>query len=221
MKLKVVDVKGADIESIEVEDSVFGITPNEPVVHQVLVAQLAARRSGSANTKPRGEVRGSTRKLRRQKGLGMARVGSNRTPVRRGGGVAFGPKPRNYTQRLPRKMKHLAICSVLSDRIVKEKITVVDSIELDKPSTKSMINIFNELGISESSLIVTEGIDRIIVRSARNIPHTGVTQADILSVIDMLSFEHMLLTVDAVRQIENLWGKDSKVSTSSESEGDV
>ena len=127
MKLKVVDVKGADIESIEVEDSVFGITPNEPVVHQVLVAQLAARRSGSANTKTRGEVRGSTRKLRRQKGLGMARVGSNRTPVRRGGGVAFGPKPRNYTQRLPRKMKHLAICSVLSDRIVKEKITVVDS----------------------------------------------------------------------------------------------
>ena len=221
MKLKVVDVKGADIESIEVEDSVFGITPNEPVVHQVLVAQLAARRSGSANTKTRGEVRGSTRKLRRQKGLGMARVGSNRTPVRRGGGVAFGPKPRNYTQRLPRKMKHLAICSVLSDRIVIEKITVVDSIELDKPSTKSMINIFNELGISESSLIVTEGIDRIIVRSARNIPHTGVTQADILSVIDMLSFEHMLLTVDAVRQIENLWGKDSKVSTSSESEGDV
>ena len=221
MKLKVVDVKGADIESIEVEDSVFGITPNEPVVHQVLVAQLAARRSGSANTKTRGEVRGSTRKLRRQKGLGMARVGSNRTPVRRGGGVAFGPKPRNYTQRLPMKMKHLAICSVLSDRIVKEKITVVDSIELDKPSTKSMINIFNELGISESSLIVTEGIDRIIVRSARNIPHTGVTPADILSVIDMLSFEHMLLTVDAVRQIENLWGKDSKVSTSSESEGDV
>ena len=221
MKLKVVDVKGVDIESIEVEDSVFGITPNEPVVHQVLVAQLAARRSGSANTKTRGEVRGSTRKLRRQKGLGMARVGSNRTPVRRGGGVAFGPKPRNYTQRLPRKMKHLAICSVLSDRIVKEKITVVDSIELDKPSTKSMINIFNELGISESSLIVTEGIDRIIVRSARNIPHTGVTQADILSVIDMLSFEHMLLTVDAVRQIENLWGKDSKVGTSSESEGDV
>ena len=221
MKLKVVDVKGVNIESIEVEDSVFGITPNEPVVHQVLVAQLAARRSGSANTKTRGEVRGSTRKLRRQKGLGMARVGSNRTPVRRGGGVAFGPKPRNYTQRLPRKMKHLAICSVLSDRIVKEKITVVDSIELDKPSTKSMINIFNELGISESSLIVTEGIDRIIVRSARNIPHTGVTQADILSVIDMLSFEHMLLTVDAVRQIENLWGKDSKVSTSSESEGDV
>ena len=221
MQLKVVDVNGVNIESIEVEDSVFGITPNEPVVHQVLVAQLAARRSGSANTKTRGEVRGSTRKLRRQKGLGMARVGSNRTPVRRGGGVAFGPKPRNYTQRLPRKMKHLAICSVLSDRIVKEKITVVDSIELDKPSTKSMINIFNELGISESSLIVTEGIDRIIVRSARNIPHTGVTQADILSVIDMLSFEHMLLTVDAVRQIENLWGKDSKVSTSSESEGDV
>ena len=221
MKLKVVDVKGVNIESIEVEDSVFGITPNEPVVHQVLVAQLAARRSGSANTKTRGEVRGSTRKLRRQKGLGMARVGSNRTPVRRGGGVAFGPKPRNYTQRLPRKMKHLAICSVLSDRIVKEKITVVDSIELDKPSTKSMINIFNELGISESSLIVTEGIDRIIVRSARNIPHTGVTQADILSVIDMLSFEHMLLTVDAVRQIENLWGKSSKVGSSSDSEGDV
>lgn len=221
MKLKVVDVKGADIESIEVDDSVFGITPNEPVVHQVLVAQLAARRSGSANTKTRGEVRGSTRKLRRQKGLGMARVGSNRAPVRRGGGVAFGPKPRKYTQRLPRKMKHLAICSVLSDRIVKEKITVVDSIELEKPSTKSMINIFNELGINESSLIVTEGIDRIIVRSARNIPHTGVTQADILSVIDMLSFEHMLLTVDAVRQIENLWGNSSKASTPSELEGEA
>ncbi|MBG93105.1 MAG: 50S ribosomal protein L4 [Chloroflexi bacterium] len=221
MKLKVVDVKGADLESIEVEDSVFGITPNEPVVHQVLVAQLAARRSGSANTKTRGEVRGSTRKLRRQKGLGMARVGSNRTPVRRGGGVAFGPKPRKYTQRLPRKMKHLAICSVLSDRVLNEKITVVNSIELEKPSTKSIINIFDELGISGPSLIVTEDIDQTIVRSTRNIPRTSVTQADILSVIDMLSFEHMLLTVDAVRRIEDLWGSrsNSKVDTLSEVEG--
>jgi len=194
-------------------------------VHQVLVAQLAARRSGSANTKTRGEVRGSTRKLRRQKGLGMARVGSNRAPVRRGGGVAFGPKPRKYTQRLPRKMKHLAICSVLSDKVVNEKITIVDSIALEKPSTKSIINIFDILGINGSSLIVTEGIDHVIVRSARNIPHTDVTQADILSVIKMLSFEHILLTVDAVRQIENLWGnrsKDSlKIGSSSKSEGEV
>ena len=221
MKLKVVDVTGADIESIEVEDSVFGITPTAPVVHQVLVAQLAARRSGSANTKTRGEVRGSTRKLRRQKGLGMARVGSNRTPVRRGGGVAFGPKPRKYTQRLPRKMKHLAISSVLSDRILNEKITVVDSIELEKPSTKSIINIFNELGINESSLIVTEGVDRIIVRSANNIPHTSDTQEDILSVIDMLSFEHMVLTDDAVRRIENLWGNNSRITLSSEPKGEA
>lgn len=225
MKLKVVDVKGTDLESIEVDDSVFGIIPNEPVVHQVLVAQLAARRSGSANTKTRGEVRGSTRKLRRQKGLGMARVGSNRAPVRRGGGVAFGPKPRKYTQRLPRKMKHLAICSVLSDKIINEKITVVDSIVLEKPSTKSIINILDVLGINESNLIVTKEIDHIIVRSARNIPHTSVTQADILSVVKMLSFEHILLTVDAVRQIENLWGnksKDSlKISVSSKSEGEV
>ena len=137
MELPVRNAAGDALDPIEVDAAVFGIAPNEAVVHQTLVAQLAARRGGHHSTKSRGEVRGSTAKIRRQKGLGMARMGSNRSPIRRGGGVAFGPKPRSYTQRLPKRMRRLALRSVLSARVRDERLHVVDDIAFEAPSTRA------------------------------------------------------------------------------------
>jgi len=208
MKLQVLDTGGNEVEQIDVDETVFGIEPNEPVVHQTLLAQLAARRSGSANTKSRGEVRGSTRKLRRQKGLGMARVGSNRAPTRRGGGVAFGPKQRSYVQRLPKRMRRLAIRSVLSSRVADGRLKVVQGLGIEEPSTKEMKALLAAIEVGRSSLVVTGAADQIAQRSARNLPGTRVMPADTLNVADMLSHGTLLLTVDAVRRVEALWGGD-------------
>ncbi|MEE8337325.1 MAG: 50S ribosomal protein L4 [Dehalococcoidia bacterium] len=206
MKLNVVDAAGKKLKPIEVDDAVFGIEPNEAVVHQTLVAQLAARRSGSANTKSRGEVRGSTRKIRRQKGLGMARMGSNRSPIRRGGGVAFGPSQRSYVKKLPKRMRRLAIRSVLASRVAEERLTVVDSLGMEQPSTKAAKALLGALEIERSALIVTGGADRMAMLSVRNVPGVSVTPADTLSVAEMLGHQRLVLTVDAVRRIEALWG---------------
>jgi large subunit ribosomal protein L4 len=206
MKLQVVDFSGQATQEIEVDDSVFGIEPNEPVVHQTLLAQLAARRSGTHNTKTRGQVRGSTRKIRRQKGLGMARQGGIRAPQHRGGGVVFGPTTRDYTQKLPKRMRRLAIRSVLSARAADGRLKVVEGPAMDTPSTKSIIRLLEATGAGNSSLIVTAGADRVMLKSARNIEGASSTGADTLNVADMLSHHSLVLTVDAVRRVETLWG---------------
>ena len=206
MQLAVRDAAGADLDPIEVDDAVFGIEPNEAVVHQTLVAQLAARRGGNASTKSRGEVRGSKAKLRRQKGLGMARVGSNRSPIRRGGGVAFGPRPRSYTQKLPKRMRRLAIRSVLSSRAAEGRLHVVDDLGVGEPSTKAAVGLLANLGIERSALLVTGEPDRAALLSTRNIPGVRAMPADVLNVADMLAHRSLVLTVDAVRRAEALWG---------------
>ncbi len=208
MKLQVLDAAGQSVEEIDADDAVFGIEPNEPVVHQTLLAQLAARRSGSANTKSRGEVRGSTRKLRRQKGLGMARVGSANSPIRGGGGVAFGPKQRSYVQKLPKRMRRLAIRSVLSARAADGRLKVINDLGLEQPSTSGMKAVLDAAESGRSVLIVTGESDTNVLRSARNIPGADVLPADTLNVADMLGHGSLLLTVDAVRRIEALWGGD-------------
>ena len=206
MKLDVVDAAGKKLDPIDVDDAVFGIEPNEAVVHQTLVAQLAARRSGTATTKTRGEVRGSTRKIRRQKGLGMARMGSNRSPIRRGGGVAFGPSQRSYVKKLPKRMRRLAIRSVLASRAAEERLIVVDSLGMEQPSTKVAKAMLDALEVERSALIVTGDADRVAMLSVRNGPGVDMTPADTLNVADMLSHQSLILTVDAVRRIEALWG---------------
>lgn len=208
MKLQVLDAAGQSVEEIDVDDAVFGIEPNEPVVHQTLLAQLAARRSGSANTKSRGEVKGSTRKLRRQKGLGMARVGSANSPIRRGGGVAFGPKQRSYVQKLPKRMRRLAIRSVLSSRAADGRLKVLNGFGLDAPSTSGMAAVLAAAETGRSALLVTGEADATVRRSARNLPGVDVLPADTLNVADMLAHGTLVLTVDAVRRIEALWGGD-------------
>ena len=206
MELPVRNAAGDALDPIEVDEAVFGITPNEAVVHQTLVAQLAARRGGHHSTKSRGEVRGSTAKIRRQKGLGMARMGSNRSPIRRGGGVAFGPKPRSYAQRLPKRMRRLALRSVLSARVRDERLHVVDELAFEAPSTRAARGLLEALGIERSVLIVTGGADRTAFLSARNLRGADVVPADVLNVADLLAHHSVLLTVDAVRRAEALWG---------------
>lgn len=206
MKLNVRDATGADLEAIEADDAVFAIEPNGPVVHQALLAQLAARRAGSATVKSRGQVRGSTAKIRRQKGLGMARAGSIRSPLQRGGGVVFGPQARSYRQRLPKRMRRLALRSVLSARTAEERVFVVDSLGLDEPSTAAAEALLSNLGIGRSTLIVTAQPDRAAHLSMRNLGGARVLPADTLNVADLLSHHTTILTVDAVRRIEELWG---------------
>ena len=206
MRLEVRDAAGKKLESIDVQDAVFAIEPNEAVVHQTLLAQLAARRAGTASTKTRSEVRGSTRKIHRQKGLGMARMGSNRSPLRRGGGVVFGPSPRSYAQRLPKRMRRLAIRSVLASRAQEARLHVVSDLGFDQPSTKAVISLLSNLNVGRSTLIVTGAADRAAYLSARNVPGARVLPADTLNVADMLSHHAILLTVDAVRRVEELWG---------------
>ena len=206
MRLQVLDAAGQAAEAIDVDDAVFGVEPNEGVVHQTLLAQLAARRAGLANTRTRGEVRGSTKKVRRQKGLGMSRQGGIRSPLQRGGGVVFGPSTRDYTQRLPKRMRRLAIRSVLSSRVAEERLKVVSDLGLGVPSTKAVLAMLEATGAGSSALIVTGVADRMALKSARNVDGTRVVPADTLNVADMLAHKTLVLTVDAVRRIEALWG---------------
>ncbi len=212
MKLQVLDAAGQPGEMIDVDDAVFGIDPNEAVVHQTLLAQLAARRSGLANTRSRGEVAGSTKKTRRQKGLGMSRQGGVRSPTHRGGGVVFGPSSRDYTQKLPKRMRRLAIRSVLSSRASEERLTVISGLGLSGPSTKAVVALLEATGAGNSALIVTAAADRTALKSARNVDGARVVPADTLNVADMLAHKTLVLTVDAVRRIEALWGGERAAS---------
>jgi large subunit ribosomal protein L4 len=208
VKLPVYSAQGAKLKPIAVDDAVFAIKPNLAVVHQAFVAQRANQRAGSASTKTRSEVRGSTAKIRIQKGTGRARAGPIRSPLRRGGGVAFGPKPRSYRQALPKRMKRLAIRSVLSGKVADGRLMVVKELALEKPRTKDMVSVLSSLGIERSALIVTGEPDRSVHVSARNIPKTKVLPADYLNVLDMLTHRALVMTVAAVRRCEALWGGD-------------
>lgn len=156
MQVPVHNTSGEIIEQIEINDAVFGVPFNVNVVHQALVRQLANARVGTANTKTRGEVDGSTRKLFRQKGTGHARQGSIRAPHRRGGGIVFGPKPRSYRQDMPKKMRRLALRCVLSSKAAEGDLRIVDKLDLDKPSTKEMARILNNLKVDSTALVVME-----------------------------------------------------------------
>jgi large subunit ribosomal protein L4 len=190
------------LKPIAVDDQVFAIKPNLAVVHQAFVAQRANQRAGSASTKTRSEVRGSTAKVRIQKGTGRARAGPASAPQRRGGGVAFGPKSRSYRQALPKRMKRLAIRSVLSGKVADGRLVV------ENPRTKDMVSVLANLGIERSALIVTGEPDRSVHISARNISKTKVVPAAYLNVLDMLTYRVLVMTVAAVRRCEALWGGD-------------
>jgi large subunit ribosomal protein L4 len=208
MKLPVHDAAGKEVDSIEVDDAVFGIEPNGPVVHQAFVASMANRRVGSANTKTRGEVAGSTAKIRRQKGTGASRQGSKRAPHHRHGGIVFGPRPRSYAKALPKKMRRLAIRSLLSAKAADGSLRVVSGLPNGAPSTKAMAGVLQALGFARSVLVVTGETDASVRSSARNLANVHLLPAAYINVADLLASQGLLMTVDAVRGAEALWGGD-------------
>jgi len=206
MELAVVTSAGEPDGTIEVDESVFGIEPNAHVIHQVLLAQLANRRAGTASTKTRGEVAGSTVKIQRQKGLGRARQGSARAPHRRHGGIVFGPKPRKYTQRIAKMVRRLAIRSVLSAAAREGSLVVVRDLEFSVPKTRIMREILARLSLTNSTLVVTAEADEVIKRCAANLPRVKTLAAPYLNVADLTSHAGLLMTVDALRRAEAQWG---------------
>ncbi|MAL81287.1 MAG: 50S ribosomal protein L4 [Acidimicrobiaceae bacterium] len=192
--LKMKNAAGKEAGSVEVDDAVFGVQPNVPVMHQVVTAQLAARRSGTQSTKTRSEVRGGGAKPFRQKGTGNARQGSIRAPHFSGGGIALGPKPRKYNQRTPKKMVRLALHSALSDRVNDECVTVVDSWSFSQPSTKEGVKALAALGIEGRVLIVLGAGDENAAMSFRNIPEVQLISMHELNAYDVLCNDHILFT---------------------------
>jgi large subunit ribosomal protein L4 len=212
MQLKVYDVSGAEVDTIEADDSVFGLPPHHAAMRQALLAQLANRRAGSANTKTRGEVRGSTRKIRRQKGTGASRQGAIRAPHHRHGGISFGPKPRSYKQALPKRIRRLAIRSAISAKVEDGELKVIQGLQVDAPKTKTIANALRGLDFTRSVLLVTGTPDRTLLLSARNLPGTKTLSADYLNVVDLLSHRGVVMTVEAVRRAEALWGGERATS---------
>jgi len=188
------DSKGADKGTVELSDEVFGIEPNVPVMHQVVVAQLAAKRSGTQSTKTRAEVAGGGAKPWKQKGTGRARAGTIRAPQWRGGGVALGPKPRKYDQKTPKKMKRLALRSALSDRAAEDKVRVVGSWDFDAPRTKDALAALEALGVTGRALVVIEPTDRAAQRSFRNLPKVHVITPGELNTYDVLVSDYVVFT---------------------------
>ena len=207
MQVPVYNLTGEVVEHIEVSDGVFAVPFNQAVVHQAMVRQHANARQGTASTKTRSEVSGSSGKLFRQKGTGMARAGSRRSPLRRGGGITFGPRPRNYRQAMPKKMRQLALRCVLSAKIGDGELMILEQLKLEEPKTKEMARILAALGVDSSALIVTVEPEESVVKSARNLAGIKTLPANLLNVVDILSHKRLLMTVAAIRMVERLWGK--------------
>ena len=205
-EVAVYNMAGAQVSEMELSDSVFGIEPNEAVVHQVVKAQLANRRVGTASTKTRGMVRGGGRKPWRQKGTGRARVGSRRSPIWRGGGTVFGPHPRDYSIRIPKKVRRLALKSVLSDKLNNGEIVVLEALSFEEPKTKRIIEVLNALNVFEKALVVTADGDINVTKSARNIPGVKPVRADFINVYDLLAYDKLVITKDAVAKMEEVYG---------------
>jgi len=207
MQIPVYNLAGEVIEHIKISDLVFAAPFNEGVVHQAMLRQRANARQGTASTKTRGQVSGSSRKLFRQKGTGLARAGSKKSPLRRGGGITFGPHPRDYGQAMPKKMRQLALRCALSAKAGDGELKVLEELELEEPKTKRMVEILSALEVDSSALIVTSEPKDNVIKSARNIQRTKTMPANLLNVLDILSYKNLLMTVPAVRKAEQLWGE--------------
>ncbi len=217
MQLDVYNQKGEKVSKIVLSDAVFGVPFNEAVVHQALLMQLANRRLGTADTKTRGEVAKSTRKLFAQKHTGRARRGGANSPLLKGGGVAFGPHQRSYRQAMPKKMRRLALKCVLSAKANSGALKVIDKLELDQPKTKEMLDMLVALGIDTTVIIATSGTADYAFKSARNLAGVKMVPASLLNVADLLSYQGLIMTKAAVQKAEELWeqGKGVKSATGS------
>jgi large subunit ribosomal protein L4 len=198
--VKLTQASGKASGNVDLDDSLFSVEPNGPVMHQVVTAQLAARRAGTQSTKTRAEVRGGGAKPWRQKGTGRSRQGSIRSPQWRGGGVALGPKPRSYRQRTPKKMIRLALASALSDRLADDKVKVLDDWGIDAPSTKAAKEVLGKLDLDGRVLVVLTRDDEAVWKSLRNLPDVHVLTTDQLNAYDVLVSDYVVFTKDSLPQ---------------------
>ncbi|ADM36177.1 50S ribosomal protein L4 [Bacillus subtilis] len=203
-KVALYNQNGSTAGDIELNASVFGIEPNESVVFDAILMQRASLRQGTHKVKNRSEVRGGGRKPWRQKGTGRARQGSIRSPQWRGGGVVFGPTPRSYSYKLPKKVRRLAIKSVLSSKVNDNNIIVLEDLTLDTAKTKEMAAILKGLSVEKKALIVTADANEAVALSARNIPGVTVVEANGINVLDVVNHEKLLITKAAVEKVEEV-----------------
>lgn len=218
MEAKLFNQSGAEIGTIEIAESIFGIEPNIPVMHQAAVRQQANARLGTHDTRGRGEVAGSTRKLYRQKGTGRARQGSVRAPHRKGGGVAHGPHPRSYYKAMPRKMRRLAVRSALSAKFAADEILFVDALSFEQPRTKDMLACLSSLQLNGKTLIVLDSKNENVQRSANNLPGVKTLLAHYLNVVDLLSYDNVVISRTAVDVVEGYLGQGLNVADDANNE---
>lgn len=204
MEVDVRNLSGEKVGQMELDDRVFGIEPNRAVVHQVVVAQLANRRQGTADTRTRAQVRGGGSKPWRQKGTGRARQGSRRAPHWRGGGIVFGPHPRSYRQAVPRKVRRLALRSSLSDKVATGELMVVDRFVVEDGRTKTLIQTLGALGVQGKVIIVLSERDEVVRRASGNLPNVHVALPNGLSLLDLLSADVVLFSREAVQPVTDL-----------------
>lgn len=204
-KVDVYDLKGKKVSDIELADSVFGIEPNENIVHSVLVNYLANQRQGTQSTKTRAEVSGGGKKPWRQKGTGRARQGSTRSPQWIKGGIALGPKPRSYRYTVNKKERRLAIKSILSSKVLEKELTVVDKLEVKEIKTKTMAKALVDLKVEGKTLIVLPENNRNVYMSARNIEGVKAITANNINVFDLLKYTNLILSVDTVKKLEEVY----------------
>jgi large subunit ribosomal protein L4 len=206
MQVPVFDMQGKKISEAELRDDIFAAPVSQALMHQALVRQLANARLGAHKTKTRGQVRGGGRKPWRQKGTGRARQGSIRAPQWRGGGTVFGPTPRSYRQKMPRKMRRQALRSALSVKAAESQVVLLDALEMTEPKTKQILGILQNLGVDSSALILLPQRDEVILRSVRNLPKVRTLVAQYLNVRDLLMFEYVLVPLASLEVIEGILG---------------
>ena len=203
-KVAVYNMEGKEVDSIELNDSIFGVEINEHLVHMAVLQQLANNRQGTQKAKTRSEVRGGGRKPWRQKGTGHARQGSTRSPQWTGGGAVFAPTPRDYSFKLNKKEKRAALKSALTSRVVENKFVVVDELKLDEIKTKKFVEVLKNLNV-EKALVVLNDMDEKVIASAANIPTVKTTQTNELNVFDVLKYDTVVVTKAAVATIEEVY----------------
>lgn len=205
-KVSLFNQTGSQVGEIELNDAVFGIEPNESVVFDAVIAQRASLRQGNHKVKNRSEVAGGGRKPWRQKGTGRARQGSIRSPQWRGGGTVFGPVPRSYSYKLPKKVRRLALRSALSAKVLEENIIVLEGLAFDAPKTKEFVKVLSNLSVAKKTLVVTAELDENVALSARNIPGVTVVSATGVNVLDLVGHDKLVITKAAVEKVEEVLG---------------
>ncbi|MFF2754671.1 50S ribosomal protein L4 [Psychrobacillus sp. NPDC058041] len=205
-KVSLFNQTGASVGEIELNDKVFGIEPNESVLFEAIIAQRASLRQGNHKVKNRSEVAGGGRKPWKQKGTGRARQGSIRSPQWRGGGIVFGPTPRSYSYKLPKKVRRLALLSALSSKVHEESIVVLEGLAFDAPKTKDFVKVLTGLSINKKALFVTADLDENVALAARNIPGITVVSATGINVLDLVGHDKLVMTKAAVEKVEEVLG---------------